>query len=112
VDLKQASLTCPGRLREGYHSQAREHLCGPTVKKANRCALTLDYPWSLPTDMTLPSTVTATDTNASVPFDRVNGGLRANASGARPDYIPIIFVNNDKASKEDRIAASHCVLRF
>src|SRR5215475_10042235 len=31
-----------------------------------------------------------------------------NASGSQPDYIPIIFVNNDKVTKEDELRLALC----
>jgi predicted RecB family nuclease len=51
--------------------------------------------------------VTATDANASVRFDALIAAP-ANASGSQPDYIPIIFVNNEKVSKEDVLRLALC----
>jgi hypothetical protein len=95
------------RLRESYHSQAREHLLqayriegkqvctdvGLSVVLANRYDLAID--------------VTATDTNVSVRFDALMAAP-GNASRSQPDYIPIIFVNNDKVSKEDELRLALC----
>jgi hypothetical protein len=96
-----------GRLRDGYHSQAREHLLqthrvegkqvctdvGLSVVFANRYDLAID--------------VTATDSNVSVRFDALMAAP-GNASRSQPDYIPIIFVNNDKVSKEDELRLALC----
>src|SRR5713101_3117655 len=100
-------LEVSARLSEGYHSQAREHLLrayrdagkqvcadvGLSVVLANRYDLAID--------------VTATDTNASFRFDALMAAS-ANASGSQPDYIPIIFVTNEKVSKEDELRLALC----
>ena len=100
-------LEVSARLSEGYHSQAREHLLrayrdagkqvcadvGLSVVLANRYDLAID--------------VTATDTNASFRFDALMAAS-ANASGSQPDYIPIIFVTNEKVSREDELRLALC----
>ena len=104
---KSHLLEVSARLSEGYHSQAREHLLrayrdagkqvctdvGLSVVLANRYDLAID--------------VTATDTNASVRFDALLAAP-ANASGSQPDYIPIVFVNTEKVSKEDELRLALC----
>jgi predicted RecB family nuclease len=95
------------RLRESYHSQAREHLLrayhdegkqvrtdvGLSVVLANRCDLAID--------------VTATDSTASVRFDALMAAP-GNATQSQPDYIPVVFVNNEKVSKEDELRLALC----
>ena len=95
------------KLRDGYHSQAREYLLrvyrdeckqvctdvGLSVVLANRYDLAID--------------ITATDTNASVRFDALIAAP-GNVSGSQPDYIPVIFVSNEKFSKEDELRLALC----
>jgi predicted RecB family nuclease len=104
---KSHFLEVSARLNEGYHSQAREHLLrayrdagkqvctdvGLSVVLANRYDLAID--------------VTGTDANASVRFDALMAAP-ASASGSQPDYIPIIFVNGEKVSKEDELRLALC----
>jgi predicted RecB family nuclease len=104
---KSLLVEVSGRLRESYHSQAREHLLqayrvegklvctdvGLSVVLANRYDLAID--------------VTATDSEVSVRFDALMAAP-GNASGSQPDYIPVIFVNNDKVSKEDEMRLALC----
>jgi predicted RecB family nuclease len=95
------------KLRDGYHSQAREYLLrvyrdeckqvctdvGLSVVLANRYDLAID--------------ITATDTNASVRLDALIAAP-GNVSGTQPDYIPVIFVSNEKVSKEDELRLALC----
>ena len=98
-----------GRLREDYHTRAREHLLrvyrdkgkrvctdvGPSVVLANRYDLAID--------------VTATDNNVSVRFDALLLiAAPDNVSRSQPDYISVIFVDGDKVGKGDELRLAVC----
>ena len=107
TEPKSDLLDVSGRLRERYHSQAREHLLrayrdeGKQVCTDVRLSVVLANRYDLAID------VTATDTNASVRLDALMAAP-GNANGSQPDYIPIIFVNNEKISKGDELRLALC----
>src|SRR6266852_4117340 len=96
-----------GRLREDYHSQAREHLLQACYVEGKKVCTDVGLSVVLANRYDLAIDVTATDTNVSVRFDALMAAP-GNASGSQPDYIPIIFVNNDKVSKEDELRLALC----
>ncbi|HYL74780.1 MAG TPA: IS66 family transposase [Bryobacteraceae bacterium] len=96
-----------GRLREGYHSQAREHLLRTYRDKGKQACTDVGLSVVLANRYDLAIDVTATDTNVSVRFDALMAAP-GNATGSQPDYIPIIFVNNDKVSREDELRLALC----
>jgi predicted RecB family nuclease len=96
-----------GRLREGYHSQAREHLLRAYPDDGKQVCKDVGLSVVLANRYDLAINVTATDTNASVRFDALMAAP-GNASGSQPDYIPIIFVNSEKVSKEDELRLALC----
>jgi len=96
-----------GRLREGYHSQAREHLLRAYRDEGKQVCTDVGLSVVLANRYDLAIDVTATDTNASIRFDALMAAP-GNRSGSQPDYIPIIFVNNDKVSKEDELRLALC----
>ena len=96
-----------GRLREGYHSQAREYLLRAYRDEGKQVCADVGLSVVLANRYDLAIDVTATDTNASVRFDALMAAP-ANGSRGQPDYIPIIFVNNEKVSKEDELRLALC----
>jgi predicted RecB family nuclease len=95
-------IDVPDRLLEGYHSQAHEHLLQTYLHRGKQVCTDVGLSVVLAKRYDLAIDVTATDSDASVRFD----GLMVapgKASGSQLDYIPIIFVNNDKVSKEDEL---------
>ena len=109
MDQSQTSLTCPADSVRATIARLASTSCRPTVLKANGCALMRIirgpcHRYDLAID------VTATDTYVSVRFDALMAAP-GNASGSQPDYIPIVFVNNDKVSKKTN-CGWHCALRF
>ncbi|SPE29774.1 transposase [Candidatus Sulfopaludibacter sp. SbA6] len=96
-----------GRLRESYHSQAREHLLRAYRDEGKQVCTDVGLSAVLANGYDLAIDVTATDTDVSVRFDALMAAP-GNASGNQPDYIPIIFVNNDKVSKEDELRLALC----
>ena len=100
-------LDVSGRLRERYHSQARERLLRAYSDKANQVCTDVGLSVVLANRFDLAIDVTATDANASVRFDALMAAP-ANARGSQPHYIPIIFVNNEKISTEDELQLALC----
>jgi len=107
TEPKSDLLDVSGRLRQGYHSQAREHLLRAYRDEGKQVCTDVGLSVVLANRYDLAIDVTATDTNATVRFDALVA-VPGNASGSRADYIPIIFVNNDKASKEDELRLALC----
>jgi len=97
-------LEVSARLREGYHSQAREHLLRACRDEGKQACTDVELSVVLANRYDLAIDVTATDANASVRFDALMAAP-GNASGSQPDYIPIIFVNKRKGQQRRRIAA-------
>jgi hypothetical protein len=95
------------RPSEAYHSQAREHLLRAYRDAGKQVCTDIGLSVVLTNRYDLAIDVTATDTNASVRFDALMAAP-ANASGGQPDYIPIIFVSNEKVSKEDELRLALC----
>jgi hypothetical protein len=81
--------------------------CGLTATPANEVCTDVGLSVVLANRYDLAIDVTATDTNASVRFDALMAAP-ANASGSQPDYIPILFVNNEKVTKEDESRLALC----
>src|ERR1035438_8602458 len=104
---KSHLLEVSARPSEGYHSQAREHLLRAYRDAGKRVCTDVGLSVVLANRYDLAIDVTATDTNASVRFDALMAAP-ANASGSQPDYIPIIFVNNEKVTKEDESRLALC----
>ena len=104
---KSHLLEVSARLSEGYHSQAREHLLRAYRDAGKQVCTDVGLSVVLANRYDLAINVTATDTNASVRFDALMAAS-ANASGSQPDYIPIIFVNNEKVTKEDESRLALC----
>jgi len=100
-------LDVSDRPRGRYHSQAREHLLRAYCDEGKQVCTDVGLSVVLANRYDLAIDVTATDTNASVRLDALMGAP-GNASGSQPDYIPIIFVNNDKISKEDELRLALC----
>ncbi len=96
-----------GRLLEGYHSQAREHLLRAYRDEGKQVCTDVGLSVVLANRYDLAIDVTATDVSTSVRFDALMAAP-GNASGSQPNYIPIIFVNNDKVSKEDELRLALC----
>jgi len=96
-----------GKLLEGYHSQAREHLLRAYRDEGKKVCTDVGLSVVLANRYNLAIDVTATDTNASVRIDALMAAP-GNASGSQPDYIPLIFVNNEKVSKEDELRLALC----
>ena len=107
TEPKSDFLDVSGILRERYHSQAREHLLRAYRDEGKQVCTDVGLSVVLANRYDLAIDVTATDTNVSVRFDALMA-TPDNASGSRPDYIPIIFVNNDKVSKEDELRLALC----
>jgi predicted RecB family nuclease len=106
---KSHLLEVSARLREGYHSQAREHLLRAYRDEGKQVCTDVGLSVVLASRYDLAIDVTATDANASVRFDALMAAP-GNASGSQPDYIPIIFVNNEKVCKEDELRLAMCAL--
>lgn len=104
---KSHVIEVSARLSEAYHSQAREHLLRAYRDAGKQVCTDIGLSVVLTNRYDLAIDVTATDTNASVRFDALMAAP-ANASGGQPDYIPIIFVNNEKVSKEDELRLAMC----
>jgi len=96
-----------GRLLESYHSQAREHLLRAYRDEGKQVCTDVGLSVVLANRYDLAIDVTATDTNVSVRFDALMAAP-GNASGSQPFYIPTVFVNNDKVSKEDELRLALC----
>ncbi len=96
-----------GRLQEGYHSQAREHLLRVYRDEGKRVCTDVGLSVVLANRYDLAIDVTAADTNASVRFDALVAAP-GNVSGGQADYIPVIFVNNDRVSKADELRLALC----
>jgi hypothetical protein len=102
-----------GRLREAYRTQAHEHLIRVYRNQGKRLSTDVELSVVLANRYDLAVDVTGADATASVRFD----GLMAapgNVSGS-PNYIPVIFVNNNKVSKEDELRLALCasvLIRF
>jgi len=104
---KSHVIEVSARLSEAYHTQAREHLLRGYRDAGKQVCTDIGLSVVLTNRYDLAIDVTATDTNASVRFDALMAAP-ANASGGQPDYIPIIFVNNEKVSKEDELRLALC----
>jgi hypothetical protein len=96
-----------GRLRESYHSRAREHLLRAYNDGAKRVCTDAGLSVVLANRYDLAIDVTATDTTASLCFDALMAAP-GNVSEGQPDYIPCLFVNNDKISREDELRLALC----
>ena len=107
TELQSGLLEAPDRFRERYHSQAREHLLRAYTDKPKQVCTDVGLSVVLANRYDLAIDVTATDANASVRLDALMAAP-GNATGSQPDYIPIIFVNNDKISKEDELRLALC----
>jgi predicted RecB family nuclease len=107
TEPKSELLDVSVRLREEYHSQAREHLLRAYRDEGKQVCTDVGLSVVLANRYDLAIDVTATDTNASVQFDALMAAP-GNASGSHPDYIPIIFVNSEKVSKEDELRLALC----
>jgi predicted RecB family nuclease len=95
------------KLREAYHSQAREHLLQIHRDEGKHVCTDVGLSGVFANRYDLAIDVTATDANASVLFDALMA-TPGNLNGRPPDYIPVIFVNNDKLSKEDELRLGLC----
>lgn len=107
TEPKSDLLDVSVRLRERYHSQAREHLLRAYRDESKQVCTDVGLPVVLANRCDLAIDVTATDTDVSFRFDALMAAP-GNAIGSRPDYIPMIFVNNDKVSKEDELRLALC----
>ena len=90
-----------GRFREDYHTQAREHLLRLCRNAGKRVCTDVDLSVVLANRYDRAIDVTKADSTTSVRFDALMAAP-GNVSGS-PDYIPIIFVNNNKVSEEDEL---------
>jgi hypothetical protein len=104
---KSGLVEVSGRLRESYHSQAREHLLQAYRDEGKKVCTDAELSVVLANRYDLAIDVTVTDANLSVRFDALMAAP-GSASGSQPDYIPIIFVNNDKVSTEDELRLALC----
>ena len=95
------------RLLKGYHSQAREYLLRTYRDQDKQVCTDVDISVVLANRYDLAIDVTATDTDISVQFDALMAAA-GSTSGSKPDYIPIIFVNDEKVSKEDELRLALC----
>jgi predicted RecB family nuclease len=95
------------RLREGYRSQAREHLLRAYRDECKQVCTDIGLSAVLANRYDLAIDVTATDTNASVLFDALMA-VPGNLNGSQPGYTPVIFVDNEKISKEDELRLGLC----
>lgn len=95
------------RLRESYHSRAREHLLRGYRNKGKQVCTGVGLSSVFADRYDLAIDVTATDSNLSIRFDALMAAPGSTSTG-QPDYIPIVFVNNEKISKEDYLRLALC----
>ena len=94
-------------LQEDYHTKAREHLLRACRAQGKRICTDVDLPVVLANRYDLAIDVVASDTNVSVRFDALLAAAGI-VGGNRPDYIPVIFVNDEKISKADKVRLALC----
>jgi len=95
------------RLRESYHSRAREHLLRGYRNKGKQVCTGVGLSSVFADRYDLAIDVTATDSNLSIRFDALMAAPGSTRTG-QPDYIPIVFVKNEKISKEDYLRLALC----
>lgn len=95
------------RLRESYHSRAREHLLRTYRDKGKQVCTGVGLSIVFADRYDLAIDVTATDGNISIRFDALMAAPGSTNTG-QPDYIPIVFVNNEKINKEDHLRLALC----
>ena len=95
------------RLRESYHSRAREHLMRIYRDKGKQVCTGVGLSIVFADRYDLAIDVAATDGNVSIRFDALMAAPGSTNTG-QPDYIPIVFVNNEKINKEDHLRLALC----
>jgi predicted RecB family nuclease len=95
------------RLRESYHSRARDHLLRVYRDKGKQVCIDVGLSTVFASRYDLAIDVTATDGNFSIRFDALMAAPGSTSTGPQ-DYIPIVFVNNEKISKEDHLRLALC----
>jgi hypothetical protein len=95
------------RLREDYHTRAREHLLRVYRDKGKQVCTDVGLSVVLANRYDLAIDVIATDNNVSVRFDALIA-TPGSVSRSQPDYIPVIFVDSEKMSKGDELQLALC----
>jgi predicted RecB family nuclease len=95
------------RLQESYQGRAREHLFEVNRDKGKRICTGAELSIVFADRYDLAIDVTATDGNFSVRFDALMAAP-GNTNTGQPDYMPIVFANNDNINKEDHLHLALC----